>query len=332
MGLRLEGPKITRVAVYNIESGKWSPLDLDEPASGVVQPMHVGHGAAAYQVGRFLYMYSTKDLHVGSTGAPGHHSGTADPGNSRGAQGRGGHGAASRGAEDHPGGRVQHRVGQVGAPGPGRAGQRSRPADGPGPRRGGISGRSIRLCVPHDDVHVGSSGRRCRRQVGTRMRPKADESVPRDSASSGRARGVRRCGRGRPATHRPVGRRDYPETEQPLSKTSTPDPNRLSRWRLRSDDADASSAMPLTLFRPDWRRAVRPGCLWPSGRGRVSGGRRRDPLRRRDATPHPLAGFAGIVHSREWGRRALAGSEARGNTGRSSISDPRPASREEEPC
>jgi hypothetical protein len=60
VGLRLEGPKITRVAVFNIESGKWSPLDLDEPASGVVQPMNLGQGASAYQVGRFFYMYPSK--------------------------------------------------------------------------------------------------------------------------------------------------------------------------------------------------------------------------------------------------------------------------------
>ena len=60
VGLRVEGPKITRVAVYNIESGKWSPLDLVEPASGVVQPMALGPGALAYQVGRFFYTYSSK--------------------------------------------------------------------------------------------------------------------------------------------------------------------------------------------------------------------------------------------------------------------------------
>jgi RNA polymerase sigma factor (sigma-70 family) len=60
VGLRLEGPKITRVAVYNIESGKWSPLDLDEPASGVVEPIALGRGAVAYRVGRFFYMYSSK--------------------------------------------------------------------------------------------------------------------------------------------------------------------------------------------------------------------------------------------------------------------------------
>jgi hypothetical protein len=60
VGLYLEGPKITRVAVFNVESGKWSPLDLDEPASGVVQPIPLGHGALAYQVGRFLYLYPSK--------------------------------------------------------------------------------------------------------------------------------------------------------------------------------------------------------------------------------------------------------------------------------
>ncbi len=60
VGLRLEGTKITRVAVFNIESGKWAPLDLDEPASGVVQPMPLGHGAMAYQVGRFFYTYLSK--------------------------------------------------------------------------------------------------------------------------------------------------------------------------------------------------------------------------------------------------------------------------------
>jgi RNA polymerase sigma factor (sigma-70 family) len=60
VGLHLEGPKITRVAVFNIESGKWSPLDLDEPASGVVRPMPLGPGASAYQVGRFVYVYHSK--------------------------------------------------------------------------------------------------------------------------------------------------------------------------------------------------------------------------------------------------------------------------------
>ena len=80
VGLHLEGPKITRVAVFDIEPGKWSPLDLDEPASGVVQPMALGHGAVGVP-GRSIFLYVLiKDIHVGSSGAPGHHSGTADPG------------------------------------------------------------------------------------------------------------------------------------------------------------------------------------------------------------------------------------------------------------
>jgi hypothetical protein len=60
VGLRLEGPKITRVAVYNIESRTWSPVDLVEPASGVVEPIVLGQGASAYQVGRFVYVYRSK--------------------------------------------------------------------------------------------------------------------------------------------------------------------------------------------------------------------------------------------------------------------------------
>jgi RNA polymerase sigma factor (sigma-70 family) len=60
VGLQLEGLKITRVAVFDLQAGKWSPLDLVEPASGVVKPMVVGRGAAAYQIGRFFYVYRSK--------------------------------------------------------------------------------------------------------------------------------------------------------------------------------------------------------------------------------------------------------------------------------
>jgi hypothetical protein len=60
VGLRLEGSQITRVAVFDIASGKWSTLDLDGPASGVVEPMAFGRGALAYQVGRFMYLYPSK--------------------------------------------------------------------------------------------------------------------------------------------------------------------------------------------------------------------------------------------------------------------------------
>jgi RNA polymerase sigma factor (sigma-70 family) len=77
VGLQLEGRKITRVAVFNPESGKWSPLDLDEPASGVVQPTAFGRNVLGYQVGRFLYLYSSKtstwdrlELQAITTGQP----------------------------------------------------------------------------------------------------------------------------------------------------------------------------------------------------------------------------------------------------------------------
>jgi RNA polymerase sigma factor (sigma-70 family) len=60
VGLHLEGPKITRVAVFDINSGKWSPLDLDEPGSGVVEPMALGRDAVAYRVGGFSYVYFAK--------------------------------------------------------------------------------------------------------------------------------------------------------------------------------------------------------------------------------------------------------------------------------
>ena len=79
VGLNLEGPKITRVAVFNIEPGKWSPLDLDEPSSGVVQPMALGPGALANQVGRFVCVYHTKTstwdrLDVGADDKPDAHA------------------------------------------------------------------------------------------------------------------------------------------------------------------------------------------------------------------------------------------------------------------
>jgi RNA polymerase sigma factor (sigma-70 family) len=60
LGMHFEGPNITRVGVFNLESGKWSFLDLDEPANGVVRPMALGPGAVAYQVGRLLYVYNAE--------------------------------------------------------------------------------------------------------------------------------------------------------------------------------------------------------------------------------------------------------------------------------
>ena len=60
VALRVEGPKITRVALFDPESAKWLPLDLDEPVNGVVQPMSLGSNSAAYQIGEILYLYNPK--------------------------------------------------------------------------------------------------------------------------------------------------------------------------------------------------------------------------------------------------------------------------------
>jgi RNA polymerase sigma factor (sigma-70 family) len=61
MSLRVEGPKITRLALFDLTLGKWFPLDLNEPVSGVVQPMSIGPHTVAYEIGDFLYMFSAKD-------------------------------------------------------------------------------------------------------------------------------------------------------------------------------------------------------------------------------------------------------------------------------
>ena len=60
VALRLEGPKITRVALFDLKSGKWWPLDLDEPADGAVGPIDLAPDAAAYEVGRFYYVFNSK--------------------------------------------------------------------------------------------------------------------------------------------------------------------------------------------------------------------------------------------------------------------------------
>jgi hypothetical protein len=60
VALRVEGPKITRVALFDPELAKWVPLDLDDPVNGVVQPMSLGSDSAAYQIGEILYLYNPK--------------------------------------------------------------------------------------------------------------------------------------------------------------------------------------------------------------------------------------------------------------------------------
>ena len=194
--------------------------------------MALGPGAVAYQVGRFVYVYSSKtstwdrlELQAITQGQPIQ----VTPTELKGGVGRG---AAYRGAEDHTGRRLQHRVGQVVAPGPGRTGQRGRPADGPGPRRGGVPSRSICLCVPYKDVHVGSSGRRCRRQAGRECDRRPMKRAPgfRVLGRGGKTSPLWRAARDASARRvRPGGRHCSPETEQPLSKTSPSHPNRPSR-------------------------------------------------------------------------------------------------------
>ena len=61
MALRVEGPKISRVALFDLKSGRWFPLDLSETVSGIVQPMSIQPHAVAYEIGNFLYVFSSKD-------------------------------------------------------------------------------------------------------------------------------------------------------------------------------------------------------------------------------------------------------------------------------
>jgi hypothetical protein len=61
MALRVEGPNITRIALFDLKSGRWFPLDLCKPVNGVVQPMSIGPHAVAYEVGHFIYMFTSYD-------------------------------------------------------------------------------------------------------------------------------------------------------------------------------------------------------------------------------------------------------------------------------
>ena len=127
-----------------------------ETQQGVLQPtkLYRGYSFTASPTGNvaFAYNLETQEVKAVRLNATEEHPIKVTP-----AVGpRGGRGAASRGAEDHPGRRLQHRVGQVVAPGPGRTGQRSRPADAPGPWRARVPGRSLFLYVPLKDIHVGS--------------------------------------------------------------------------------------------------------------------------------------------------------------------------------
>jgi hypothetical protein len=60
VALQIEGLKITRVAVFDLESDKWLPIDLNEPVNGDVKPVYVGHGGTAYDLGRHVYTFNAK--------------------------------------------------------------------------------------------------------------------------------------------------------------------------------------------------------------------------------------------------------------------------------
>jgi hypothetical protein len=60
VALGVRGERITRVAVFNLRSGKWAPLKLDQPVNGAVWPMSIGPQTVAYEVGEFLYLYNPK--------------------------------------------------------------------------------------------------------------------------------------------------------------------------------------------------------------------------------------------------------------------------------
>jgi hypothetical protein len=58
VALGVRGARITRVAVFNLKSGKWAPLNLDQPVDGAVWPMSIGPQNVAYEVGNFLYLFN----------------------------------------------------------------------------------------------------------------------------------------------------------------------------------------------------------------------------------------------------------------------------------
>jgi hypothetical protein len=59
VALRLQGPKISRIAVYDVDSGTWYPQDLSEPFSGVATPT-VQTDTVGYDLGHRAYTFSSK--------------------------------------------------------------------------------------------------------------------------------------------------------------------------------------------------------------------------------------------------------------------------------
>jgi hypothetical protein len=60
VALGVRGERITRVALFDLKTGKWMPLDLDQPVSGAVWPMSFGPDTVAYEVGEVLYVFNPK--------------------------------------------------------------------------------------------------------------------------------------------------------------------------------------------------------------------------------------------------------------------------------
>jgi RNA polymerase sigma factor (sigma-70 family) len=58
VGLRLRGTKITRVAVFDLKSGRWLPKDLEEPVKGDVRPDCEYRDGTAYDLQPHYYTFS----------------------------------------------------------------------------------------------------------------------------------------------------------------------------------------------------------------------------------------------------------------------------------
>jgi RNA polymerase sigma factor (sigma-70 family) len=58
VALGVRGEKITRVGLFSLKSGRWLPLNLDQPVSGGVWPMSFGPDTVAYEVGDVLYVFN----------------------------------------------------------------------------------------------------------------------------------------------------------------------------------------------------------------------------------------------------------------------------------
>jgi hypothetical protein len=57
--LLIEGPKIARIAVFDLTDSKWYPQDLREPVAGKVYPI-VGSDIVVYSLGRRAYAFSLR--------------------------------------------------------------------------------------------------------------------------------------------------------------------------------------------------------------------------------------------------------------------------------